>query len=512
MGNYKFLIDTNIFIGLEDAKLIDSGYAEFFRTCQKYAVRLFVHEAAIEDIKRDRDTARRDISLSKLQKFETLFGIKTPNRAVLEASFGPIRGPNDEVDVALLVALERDAVDFLITQDVGIHDRGELSTLAKRILRVSDALAWLRQNFEPTEIKLPLVKERVAHEIDPNDDIFPTLREGYDKFDEWWRKCVREHRLCWTIEIGPELAGICVRKDETRSEATVSLPGNRILKLCTFKIKSKFRGEKLGELLLKQALWFAQRNSYELVYLTTKPEQQYLIQLIQYYGFCRTQTLDDSEAVYEKSVSGKRLNSEDSEIFLVDRLNYPRFVTGPPVSAYCVPIRGLFHRKLFPEIAFHNPLPLFPGQSMFRAGPSDARTPGNTIRKVYVCRTQTSSLQPGDLLFFYQSKTREFAASQAITSIGIVEAVHSTSDLDELIRLTAKRSVYSELELREILRESDAPVKVIDFLLTGHFDNPINLNELRDLGVLKRAPQSICRLSTEPAVALLSRLSLGFQV
>jgi len=37
------------------------------------------------------------------------------------------------------------------------------------------------------------------------------------------------------------------------------------------KVKLKFRGEKLGELLLKQILWFAFKNSYDLVYLTTFP-------------------------------------------------------------------------------------------------------------------------------------------------------------------------------------------------------------------------------------------------
>ena len=47
----------------------------------------------------------------------------------------------------------------------------------------------------------------------------------------------------------------------------------KILKVCTFKVKPKFRGEKLGELLLKQILWFTQKNAFDLVYLTTFENQ-----------------------------------------------------------------------------------------------------------------------------------------------------------------------------------------------------------------------------------------------
>src|SRR6202008_2396337 len=98
---------------------------------------------------------------------------------------------------------DRGAADFLITQDTGIHDRVRLLPLARRVLRISDALSWLRQTFEPKEVRLPYVVERKAHEIDPGDEIFDSLRDGYADFDRWWReKCVREHRTCWVIEVG----------------------------------------------------------------------------------------------------------------------------------------------------------------------------------------------------------------------------------------------------------------------------------------------------------------------
>jgi hypothetical protein len=289
-------------------------------------------------------------------------------------------------------------------------------------------------------------------------------------------------------------------------------PAIRSLKVCTFKIRPEFRGEKLGELLLKQALWFAQRNAYDLIYLTTQRTQTYLIQILEYYGFRHTHTLQHEERVYEKQLCRDRLIADaNDDVFALDRLSYPRFVVGARVSTYCVAIQGTYHRKLFPEIAVQTSLPLFPGQTLFQASGAVARTPGNTIRKVYLCRAQVSTLKPGDILFFYQSKTEHFTASQTVTSVGIVEAVHSTREIDELIGLTAKRSVYSEEELKGIVAQSATPVKVIDFLLAGHFEPPIPLSQLCELGIFKsHPPQSICRLPYDRAAILLSRLSLGF--
>jgi ribosomal protein S18 acetylase RimI-like enzyme len=221
-----------------------------------------VHDAALTDIGRDTNIARRNVSLSKVRKFEQLKNVKQPSRAKLEQQFGPMPKPNDVVDVALLHALDIGAVDFLVTEDQGIHGRARRATppLADRVLTVVDAVAWLRASFEPTKVVLPFVEEVPAHSLDQADDIFDSLRQGYPDFDKWWRnKCVREHRPCWAATIDNELAGLVVRKEESHAEAKTKYPGPKILKVCTFKVKPKYRGEKLGELLLKQVLWFAQK-------------------------------------------------------------------------------------------------------------------------------------------------------------------------------------------------------------------------------------------------------------
>jgi len=179
--NRKLLIDTNVFIGLEDQREVLPEFAELVQLCNQHSVHIFVHEAAFTDIRRDPNIARRRVSLSKVRKFEQLRKVRQPSRTLLEQRFGTMPKPNDVVDVALLHALDIGAVDFLVTEDQGIHGRARraMPPLADRVLTVVDAVAWLRASFEPTRVILPFIEEMPAHAIDETDDIFDSLRQGY---------------------------------------------------------------------------------------------------------------------------------------------------------------------------------------------------------------------------------------------------------------------------------------------------------------------------------------------
>jgi hypothetical protein len=482
MSGRKLLIDTNVFIGLEDEREVAPEFATLQQLCAQHSVRIFIHERAADDIRRDRNDKRRAISLSKIRKFEQLQRVSQPPKADLEAKFGSMPKLNDEVDVALLHALDINAVDFLVTQDQGIHTRARRASpaLGNRILTVSDAVAWLRAAFESLEVRLPLVEEMPAHAVPLSDDIFDSLREGYPGFDQWWRtKCVPNHRPCWVVSIGGEIAGLVVRKEGTHAEAETRHAGPKILKVCTFRVKPQFRGEKLGELLVKQILWFAQKNAFDLVYVTTFESQAVLIEVLQYYGFAMTGLNALGEQIYEKALPRHRLVSgANDNLFDLARLNYPRFTARSPASAFCIPVQSEFHDILFPELAAKVQFDLFTEAGVDR-GDKATRRPGNTIRKVYLCRAMTQQLRPGSIVLFYRSYSRGYVASQSITSVGVMEAVHQAMSLDDLVRLTGKRSVYSEEKLAAFEATAHRPVKVIDFLLVGHIAPVIKLNDLK---------------------------------
>lgn len=201
MSAFKFLIDTNVVIGLEDNRPVDAGLTELTRRCSANSVRLFVDSAVDDDIKRDSDLARRMVTESKLAKFERLRGIKYPDDAELARRFGTINSPNDRSDCRLLFCLERKAADFLVTRDIGLQKRARRCGLGNAVLSVEDAILWLRQTFEPTAIELPHVFEREAYAIDLKDTLFDSLRADYAGFDDWFAKCAREHRKCWVVEV-----------------------------------------------------------------------------------------------------------------------------------------------------------------------------------------------------------------------------------------------------------------------------------------------------------------------
>jgi GNAT superfamily N-acetyltransferase len=510
MSSPNYLIDTNVFIGLEDQREVSSEFAALQQLASKHSVGLLIHEVAREDIARDKNAKRRQISLSKIGKFQTLKKVRglTPND--LAAEFGALPKPNDVVDATLLHALTIGAADFLVTEDIGLHARARRHSgeLARRVLYVADAALLLRTTYEPIDVPIRFIEEVDAHTIPMTDSIFDSLRDGYEGFDDWWReKCVRQRRKCWVVTDEGMLAGIVVRKEENASDSDATLPGSKILKVCTFKVRPERRGIKLGELLLKQILWFAQKNQFEVVYLTTYPAQTTLIELLQYYGFAATRTSADGEITYEKALPRDALAPvEGEDLFRLACRNYPRFYAGDRVEAYGVPIKEEYHEVLFPELRDVAEPDLFE----FGGVGHGPRRPGNTIRKVYLCRAKAWIGQPGALLFFYKGASQR-SPSQAITTIGVFEDMTLAHSTDELRRLAGGRSVYSERQLASWEASDVRPVKVINFLLMGHVEPAITLPELHDAGIFNgHPPQSIFRFKRHKLDALIGRLDLNF--
>ena len=509
MGSINYLIDTNVFINLEDGREVNPEFSEFLRLASKHDVSVYVHEAAYDDIRRDRDEERRRISLSKLEKFPKIKKVRNLGSEELEEQYGKLTRPNDVVDATLLHALRIGAADFLVTEDVGLHRRAQSHAPDERgrVLYVSDAVNLLRSAFEPVEVPLRHVEEVDANTIPANDTIFESLRADYPGFDAWWLKCVREQRKCWIVSDADGISGIVIRNEEPPRDADCVDKSGKILKLCTFKVRPEKRGIKLGELLLKQALWFAQANEYSTVYLTTFDGQKSLIDLITYYGFKNTRVLENGECVFERqfgsdALTGVRCNYDAA------RLNYPRFAWSQGDPAYIVPIQEAFHDILFPELHDSLQLGLFNPPTL-GAGPS---RPGNTIRKVYLCRARLDRLPKGSLIFFYKGKSLN-RPSQSVTTVGIVEEMRLARSLSELRQIAGGRSVYSEAQLASWKATTGRPVKAINFIYPGHFAPAVSLDELQDMNVFSGHPvQSIATCREGAVEALLERLDLGFQV
>ena len=376
-------------------------------------------------------------------------------------------------------------------------------------MTLADAVAWLTSLQDPVDDGLADVVDVPAYAIDSDDRIFDGLRNDYPEFELWWRRCVEEHRGCWLVRgAGDRLDGMVVRKEENGAEIGLNTT-DKVLKLCTFKVATHAQGYKVGELLLRKALWHAQLNGYDAIYLTTFPRQYMLIDLLVRYGFQASARPGGGELNLVKRLSRDRLEIvADADLANTARLSYPRFSLDEPRRLFVVPVQWPFHRQLFPEAAFLHPLPLFGDRTLFQK--VDRAAAGNTIRKVYVCRASTKSMKGGDIVFFYQSKDDAAEHSQSVTTVGIVEQVGVARDGRELSRMTAGRSVFSEADLEYLCQTSLNGVTVIDFLHVQHLKPAIGLTRLLEAGVLRGAPQSITRISRTALPTFLPSMNFGF--
>ena len=485
----KILLDTNILIALEDPIPTSHPVATFSKLCEAHNLQRFICRANFLDVFQDKDRNRLETMRSKLWKFPELDSLPYTDTR-LEEIFGPNNTDNDYRDMKLLAYLLDNVVDFLVSEDDALKRRAERAGFDNQVLDIQEMLHWIRLTYEPKSVHLPYIVEKKAYQLDLSDPLFNSIRLDYVGFDKWFtQKCKNQHRDCWVVRIGERMAGIAIRKDETPEEADCVSQANQILKICTLKISDEFSGEKLGEQILKQILWWAWKNHKQLVYLTIFGKQQKLIDLLMRYGFLNTRTLATQELVFEKELIQGNLpaRSTESDILEYSRRIYPRFYDGEDAQKFLVPIRPEYHSILFPELHLEPlQIDLFPSN----------HTPGNTIRKVYLCRSNTKQLKYGDLIFFYMSKFKDprFQDSQIITSIGIVEQVSYAEDLAGLIRLTAKRSVYSKEGLMEYFEAKNTPMMVIDFLLVPHLEPPIALLTLKREQVITSPPQCIIRL------------------
>lgn len=149
----KLLIDTNVLIPLEPGSKTDLEpntpvAAELLRTAQQVGATIYLHPIQRKDIEQDKDAERRALRLRLIEKYPQLPSPPVPNLILLGEIGNPPSGSNGWIDAHLIAALDRDLVDFLVTEDQGIHKRCARVSRAAQCRTISQALARLRTGFE----------------------------------------------------------------------------------------------------------------------------------------------------------------------------------------------------------------------------------------------------------------------------------------------------------------------------------------------------------------------------
>lgn len=483
----NILLDTNIIIPLEDtSRILDSSFAEMRRLDTEQQHCLYVHPMQVEDINRDKNTERKQIVLSRLNQYSK---IDNPPILTEDGCFKlGISQPNDhdKVDNNILFALYRGAVHLLVTNDEGIHKKASKIGIQDKVYRLEQFLVFLRRySNQPIAYTYTGVRERYMYEIDKSQSFFDSLRQAYDGFDEWYQKSAEKQRKCWCIEDNNgDVAAICIYKFEENEKLTDEgeTTQGKILKLCTFKVDVSARGKKLGERLLYIAFDFCVKNGIDWVYLHTYGEEQKtLVGLCEEYGFYRLGKYKKDD-VYIKPM---KLKQEDLGSLESLKRYYPFFQDNNTVQKYIIPIQPRYHEDLFPDFSSMK-------GSLFESDQSLYSSQGNTIKKAYLCHSNTKSLKKGDIVLFYRSTDRK-----SIQCMGIVEDAFTSDKIEEVFPKIAKRTVYTHSDLEEILSK-DTLIILFRFI---PLNDEISWKKIQSVGI-KGNIQSIRKISNEQYTAL----------
>lgn len=479
------LLDTNVLIPLQDSyAVLGDNLANFHRLALIGGHRLVYHPASVEDFERDADLGRRARNLEHVRRYPAL---ERPAKCPWNT---PATSPNEVCDNEILYALECDAVHALVTEDKRLLTKARARGLGHRTYNIQTAEDWLRRLHQPFDVSLPNIDDVPLHSLTPElaSAFFDSLRDGYDGFDDWFRRKARENRKAWAYrdETGV-LGAICVydvQTDEVITDDGKHLVGNA-LKLCTFKVGQSVRGRKIGELFLKAAFRYATENACEHIFIHADVEKHdYLVNLLADFGF-EDVGLYGTDRVFVKRHPVNAPDPAGLSAIEYVRLFYPHYQAGNQVQKFLVPIQQEFHRILFPD---------------YRALQSQLFAPqgsvGNAIKLAYLCHAASKQIRPGDVLLFYRSEDE-----QAVTSLGVVDQFAVLSDAASIAAMVSRRTVYSIEEIRNM---ANRPTKVILFRLLKHFPAPPSLKRLLDDGVVAGNIQSITKISDEAFSRLLA--------
>ena len=469
----RVLLDTNIFIYREADHVVSEDLQQLLSVLNKIKAELLIHPLSLVEIKKDRDTKRQAVMLSKIGAYSIL---EMPPVLREDPEFFRFieqkNGTHDLVDNQILYALYKDAIDFLITEDRDIHKKAIKLGIDNRTLLIAEALTVFRGHLQKDSIIVPPALERKPiYNLDLSDPFFDSLKKEYLEFDEWFKKIKREGRNCLVNyrEDGGIGALLVYKLEDEPIDASPPLPKKPRIKLSTFKV-AQF-GYKIGELFIKLAIDIAISNGVSEIYLThfVQPDDR-LVELITEYGFRPVAINSRSEAIYTKKLSPEPTEAKGLSSFEVTRLYYPSYYDGPNVSKFIVPIQPSYHSRLFTNYKDRQ-IELAESAGYFIVE-------GNTIRKAYICNSRIKSVARGDIILFYVSGRKQ------LISLGVVEAIRGgLLDYGDVIRLVGKRTVYSVSEIQGIATK---PSLVILFWQYWHLKRPLSYTSLRSLGHLER--------------------------
>lgn len=258
----SFLIDTNVIIAAEpfagELEQWQPQVSRFLSQTTKHGHTVWVHPASRDDLLQTTDASHRKQNLAAFAKYAALQETEVPDEIWQCYPANP--NDNDRRDARILSALHAGAVDFLVTNDRKLRARAVQLGHEPRVLRPNEAAHRLSLWHPQAPPPPPQVEMLEAYNLDSSQSIFNGLREDYPGFDEWLGRAKKDavNRRCWVIrQADGTYDGIALLKI---SDEHPLHSHRRAIKLSTFKVADHAGGRRLGELLLKAVLRWAEKE------------------------------------------------------------------------------------------------------------------------------------------------------------------------------------------------------------------------------------------------------------
>lgn len=481
----RILLDTNIIIHREASRVVNPDIGMLFNWLDRLHYQKCIHPLSLEEISRHDDARVVETMRVKVSNYNQL-RTESPETDPIIAIRATENSQNDYIDTCLLKELHNGRVDFLITEDRGIHRKATILNIEEKVFSISTFIEKVTAEY-PTlsDYNVLAVRKTYFGNVNLDDPFFESFKADYQEFRGWFNgKSDDEAYVCVTED---QVKAFLYLKVEGTNENYVNIdpqlhPKKR-LKIGTFKVEST--GYKLGERFLKIIFDNAIRQNVDEIYVTIfnkRQEQQQLIYLLTDWGFKywgEKTTQNGTEEVYVRDFSHIANREQPKE-------TYP-FVSRSGAQ-HIVPIYPAYHTDLFPDSILTTESP---------ANFTENEPHRNAIQKVYVSRSINRNLSPGDAIIFYRTGGHYHGV---ISTIGIVEnMILNIRDENHFVQLCRKRSVFDDEELKRHWNYNihNRPF-IVNFLYVCSFPTPkVNLQKMRELRLMTDAPRGFEPISLD---------------
>ena len=479
----RILIDTNIIIHREANRVYNEDIGILFNWLDKLKFDKCVHPLSIEEISGHQDAIVVKTMKIKIANYNLLKTVSADDQLITKIRQSD-KSRNDFIDTSILNEVYNKRVDYLITEDRGIHRKANFLGCSEKVFKIDAFLEkCIAENPELKNYQVLAVKKEYFGNINLNDVFFDSFKQDYTEFGNWFNK--KADNISYICVTDGDVKAFLYLKQEDNNEIyndiQPSFPQKKRLKIGTFKVTST--GYKLGERFLKVIFDNALQYNVEEIYVTIfnkRDEQLRLIYLLEDWGF--------------KHWGTKTTDNGIEQVFVRDCKPLPNIqqpkLTFPSVSKnttkWIVPIYPEYHTELFPDSILNNESPQnFTENEPYR----------NAIKKVYISRSINRNLNSGDLVLFYRTGGHY---AGVVSTIGVVDNIETNiRDENHFIELCRKRSVFDNTELKKYWNwnKNNRPF-VVNFLYIDSFPMPkVNLKKLRGLNIIQNAPRGFEPLS-----------------